>query len=214
MSRRKQQTDREAAQRRTRRRSFLGVVAAVVAVLALAAAGSILLNTGGGHSKNHPDYPSEYGVQVFEDETPQPGSGVSRHLAPGETVQYNSNPPTNGKHANQAAAWGVSEVPVPKEVAVHNMEHGGVVVWYNCGGGTTRLDDSDCKRLRDDLADVVEGRVDDGMFIVMTPYDEMENRIALTAWQNLDAFDEFDKARVEAFIRSFECKFDIENVCR
>jgi hypothetical protein len=42
----------------------------------------------------------------------------------------------------------------------------------------------------------------------------MDNRIALTAWQNLDAFDEFDKTRIEAFIASFECNFDPENACR
>jgi Protein of unknown function (DUF3105) len=165
------------------------------------------------HSRNHPEYPAEYRVRVFVDETPAFGSGVSRHLQPGETVSYNSNPPTNGKHG-RIAPWGISATPVPPEEAVHNMEHGGVVIWYNCDGGPQPLGEQACDQLLDDLSGLVGSRVDDGMYIVLTPYSEMENRIALTAWQNLDDFDEFDAARIEAFIASFECKFDPEGACR
>jgi Protein of unknown function (DUF3105) len=164
------------------------------------------------HSKNHPPYPSEYAVRMFEDETPPVGSGM-RHLDESETVRYNSNPPTNGRHS-RAVDWGISAEPVPPEEAVHNMEHGGVVIWYNCDGGPQPLDESACEQLVQDLTDVVDPRVDDGMYVLVTPYSEMDNRIALTAWQYLDAFDEFDRTRIEAFIASFECKFDPENACR
>ena len=165
------------------------------------------------HSENHPPYPAEYGVQLFEDEVAV-FSAADRHVQSGVTVQYNSNPPTNGKHSGGAAPWGISEEPVARELAVHNMEHGGVVIWYNCDGGPQPLDEPACDRLLEDLTGVVDPRVDDGLYIVVTPYSEMENRIALTAWQYLDAFDEFDADRVEAFIASFECKFDPENACR
>jgi Protein of unknown function (DUF3105) len=172
-----------------------------------------ILDKSAGHSKNHPPYPAEYGVQMFDDEA----AGlpvIDRHVQPGQSVQYNSNPPTNGRHSGAAAPWGVSSTPVPKELAVHNMEHGGVIIWYNCHGGPQPLDQPACDQLRQDLTDEVDSRVDDGMYIVLTPYAEMDNRIALTAWQYLDAFDEFNEARIEAFIASFECKFDPENACR
>ena len=103
---------------------------------------------------------------------------------------------------------------VPVESAVHNLEHGGVVIWYNCQGGPQPLDEAACDQLVRQLTDVVDPRLDDGMYIVLTPYSDMDNRIALTAWQYLDAFDEFDAERIEAFIASFECKFDPEGACR
>ncbi len=47
----------------------------------------------------------------------------------------------------------------------------------------------------------------------MTPYTLMDSRIALTAWGYLDTFEEFDEARVRAFIETFECNFDPEGFC-
>jgi len=159
------------------------------------------------HSKNHPQYPAEYGVHMFEDQG-------RAHIAAGEVFTgYNSRPPTSGPHG-PALSWGIRNTPVPVESAVHNLEHGGVVIWYNCDGGPQPLDEAACDQLLRDLSDLVKPRVDDGMYIVLAPYAMIENRIALTAWQYLDAFDEFDQQRIEAFIASFECKFDPENACR
>jgi hypothetical protein len=47
----------------------------------------------------------------------------------------------------------------------------------------------------------------------MTPYADMDGRIALTAWGFLDTFEEFDAARVQKFIDTFECNFDPEHFC-
>ena len=158
------------------------------------------------HSENHPEYPAVYGVQTFEDQG-------NDHIAAGEEFDdYNSRPPTSGPHG-PAVKWGIHDQPVPEESLVHNLEHGGVVIWYNCAGGAQSLDDAGCDRFVRDLRDVVEPRVDDGMFIVLVPYPEMENRISLTAWQNLDSFDDFNKERIDAFIASFECKYDPEGFC-
>jgi hypothetical protein len=35
-------------------------------------------------------------------------------------------------------------------------------------------------------------------------HKDMESRIALTAWQRLDKFDEFDADRIRAFIERYE----------
>ena len=165
------------------------------------------LDNSAKHSENHPAYPSEYEVQMFEDQG-------RAHIAAGEVFTgYNSRPPTSGPHG-PALAWGIYNAPVPIESAVHNLEHGGVVIWYNCQGGPQPLDDAGCDQLLQELTNVVDPRLDDGMYIVLAPYPQMDSRIALTAWQYLDAFDEFDPARIEEFIASFECKFDPENACR
>jgi hypothetical protein len=104
-------------------------------------------------------------------------------------------------------------VPVPKENALHNMEHGGVIVWYNCEAGDAPLARVDCDHLRDQLTAVIQPVVDAGKFVLMTAFSDMKHRIALTAWQTLDAFDGFDASRVQAFIASFECEFNPEGFC-
>ena len=46
--------------------------------------------------------------------------------------QYNSDPPTSGPHLPYIAPWGVHTRSIVRELQVHNLEDGGVVVQYNC----------------------------------------------------------------------------------
>jgi hypothetical protein len=105
---------------------------------------------------------------------------------------YNSDPPTSGPHLPYIAPWGVHTEPIPKELQVHNLEDGGVVVQYNCPTG--------CADLVDKLKTVVQRYERQ---VLLAPYSGMKTRIALTAWTRLDAFDEFDEARVVTFIRAY-----------
>jgi hypothetical protein len=123
---------------------------------------------------------------------------------------YNSNPPTSGPHSPVAAPWGVYREPVPKEVLVHNMEHGGVVVWYNCSGGAQPLGSAECTELANNLGGIVAGSVRSGRNVIMSPYGDMDERIALTAWAKLMFLDEFDEAKVRAFIQEYERAFNPE----
>lgn len=43
---------------------------------------------------------------------------------------YSSDPPTSGPHFGLTARWGFYDRQVPDEYVVHNLEHGGVVIWY------------------------------------------------------------------------------------
>jgi hypothetical protein len=191
------------------RRSFLAVVAVCVGVLAVAAVAFVIL--GGGAKLDTEAAPVEnypYPVQFFP---PDPAGRT--HFAQSETYDdYNSNPPTSGPHT-VAVAPGVYDVPVAKESAVHNMEHGQVVVWYNCEGGPQPLAEPACAGLRQDLATIVTDANDGGKRVLMTPYAEMDRRIALTAWQFLDAFDEFDAQRVRTFTDTFYCRTNLEGFC-
>ena len=47
-------------------------------------------------------------------------------------VPYNSDPPTSGPHLPYIAPWGIHTRPIERELQVHNLEDGGVVVQYNC----------------------------------------------------------------------------------
>ena len=74
------------------------------------------------------------------------------------------------------------------EVLVHNLKRGGIGVHYNCPEG--------CDDLVDKLTEIVR-RSDK---VILSPYPEMDTKIALTAWTFLDKFDEFELQRIEDFI--------------
>ncbi len=105
-------------------------------------------------------------------------------------VPYNSDPPTSGPHLPYIAPWGVHTRPIPRELQVHNLEDGGVLVQYNC----------ECPDLVAKLRAIVERYRTQ---VVLAPYPTMKTRMALTAWTRLDAFDEFDAARVTRFIEAY-----------
>jgi hypothetical protein len=107
-------------------------------------------------------------------------------------IVYNSTPPTSGPHYGSLARWGIHSEPLPDELVVHNLEDGGVGIWYDCPQG--------CSELERQLESVAE-RYHDG--VLLAPYPGMDTRIALTAWNRIDRFDEFDEERLERFIRSF-----------
>jgi len=210
MSRRSRRSDRAAAERRARRRSFLAVVAVGVGVLVVAAVAFVILG-GGRNLDKEAAAVANYPYAALQMFPPDPGG--RRHFPQSETYDdYNSNPPTSGPHT-AAVAPGVYDVPVPKESAVHNMEHGQVVVWYNCSAGEQPLDEPLCAGLRQELATIVTEANDSGKKVLMTPYPDMDNRIALTAWQFLDVFDEFDAQRVRTFVDTFYCHTNLEGFC-
>ena len=107
-------------------------------------------------------------------------------------VPYNSDPPTSGPHLPYLAPWGVHNVPITRELQVHNLEDGGVVIQYYCPNG--------CADLVDKLTAIVKGY---DRQVVLAPYPKMKTRIALTAWTRMDAFDDYDEGRIVRFIRAY-----------
>ncbi|HET8531806.1 MAG TPA: DUF3105 domain-containing protein [Methylomirabilota bacterium] len=105
---------------------------------------------------------------------------------------YNSDPPTSGPHLPYIAPWGIHTEPIARELQVHNLEDGGVVVQYRCA--------TPCPELAAKLAEIVRRYETQ---VILAPYPEMHTRIALTAWTRLDAFDDFDEARIVRFIRAY-----------
>lgn len=183
----------------------------MAALRLVTALGPLLLFAACSGGGNEPDFsvPGDYPYPV---QTPLQLTDRS-HLAQGVTYDgYTSDPPTSGPHAPAPAPWGISQQVLSKEVPVHNMEHAGAVVWYNCNADPP-LTTGECATLQNELAAVVTAALNRGKRVLMTPYPSMEHRIALTTWGFLDTFDEFDAARVESFIDTFECNYDPENFC-
>lgn len=124
-------------------------------------------------------------------------------------VEYNTTPPTSGPHYPGLAPWAIYNEPIRYEQVIHNMEDGGIVVYYQC--------EEACPELVQQLEEVIRPYIDTGRRVVMMPNDptwtaagtqpahrDMEARIALTAWQRIDKFDEFDAERIRAFIERYE----------
>lgn len=129
----------------------------------------------------------------------RPGEAVANmgntHISPQEaaTVTYNSVPPTSGPHYGQLAAWGVHDEPIPDGLQIHNLEDGGVGIWYDCPEG--------CPELVQQLEGIVSDLGEEGL--LLAPYPDMGSRIALTAWNRIDKFEAFDEARIKSFIRAY-----------
>ena len=113
-------------------------------------------------------------------------------LATDPHVPYNSEPPTSGPHLPYIAPWGIHTEPIRPELQVHNLEDGGVMVQYHCA--------SPCPELQAKLTEIVRRYETQ---VILAPYPGMRKRIALTAWTRLDAFDDFDEARIVRFIRAY-----------
>lgn len=56
----------------------------------------------------------------------------SAHVAECSTVSYRSNPPSSGNHYQNWSGFGIYEQPLPRGYWVHALEHGAIVVSYDC----------------------------------------------------------------------------------
>jgi Protein of unknown function (DUF3105) len=128
---------------------------------------------------------------------PPPGDFVqsqgNAHIQTPETphVPYSSDPPSSGPHLPYIAPWGVHTKAIAKELQVHNLEDGGVVVNYR----------PDCEaQVLEPLKGVVVRYRDR---VLLAPYPGLDRCIALTAWTRIDKFDQFDERRVVRFIDAY-----------
>lgn len=124
-----------------------------------------------------------------------PGGGVGDHVAVGVTVPYDSYPPTSGRHAGSPTTWGFHTEPVADEIAVHNLEHGGVVVSQN------NISADDLAKLRALLTSYPKDQFGE-VKLVIRPYDKIPpGTYTLTAWNWIDeGLTAYDDARVRAFL--------------
>ncbi len=83
------------------------------------------------------------------------------HVDSADELDHESFPPTSGHHFPDWAPWGLYDEQVPDGYAVHNLEHGGVVVWFGNG-------------VSDEQQDAVAGLLDDGEKWLVAPRDDLD----------------------------------------
>ncbi len=140
---------------------------------------------------------------------------------------YNSNPPTSGPHYEEPVATGVYSTEYADENLLHSLEHGYVIVSYNCdvkevginlirqvwahgeteatvssqASSSAVVRDESCHRIEDELKSLAEKlKV---WKLIVTPRKNLDVRIALTAWGRIDKFNRMDGSRIEKFINLY-----------
>lgn len=185
ISRREERARRRAQEGQRNRLLAIGGIAAVLLLVAWWAYGQLTAPTP--PAEGTPILgPQEVPIQGFE------------HIAPGqEHPAYNSNPPTSGWHYSQPAEAGVYSEPIPDENLIHSMEHGYVIISYNCA----TLSETGCPDLVAKLTDLFNR--EGAWKQIVVPRPELDTTIALTAWGWIDKFNEYDEARILSFIARF-----------
>jgi hypothetical protein len=100
-------------------------------------------------------------------------------------------PPSSGNHLATPSRYGFLGTHVIPEAAVHNMEHGAVVIWYQPDDATLA---GQVNRLMRDLS---------SQCLVAGSYTDMNARIAATVWGRVLSLNTFDEAQLRAFIREY-----------
>ncbi len=115
-----------------------------------------------------------------------PPSDGRGHL---EGATYQTGSPTSGAHNAGAPRCGAYPSPLPKDLAVHSLEHGTVVLWYDISNPA----------LGSELSLLMAGWES---HVIVTPSSELDAPIVATAWNRRMRFNEVT-AEVGAFIDAY-----------
>lgn len=159
------------------------------------------------------------------------------HIQPTDPLpNYNSNPPTSGPHLSPAAPWGAYDVELDDRQAIHNLEHGGVWITYNCKlikksafgrfidsafaevnsaiglVGTTKSGIEMGSITADPNCQILKGQLEGfakkvkNKKIVVNPRVANDHLIAVVAWGKLIYLDSYDEAKIQKFYDKFKNK--------
>jgi len=130
-------------------------------------------------------------------------------LGADETFDWNTEPPTSGPHFGFDDAgnlgtviWGAYEEPLQLARVVHNLEHGGIYIFYG-----SEVPDAVVAELRRFYDSHERGTL-------LAPYPNLADEIALGAWVSEDGEEKgylatctaFDDAAFSAFFNGFQFK--------
>lgn len=121
------------------------------------------------------------------------------HITTGtQGTGYTSVPATSGPHwsaADSPGPWGVYPNVQPQERLLHNLEHGGIVIWYQ----PAQLDAAGLASL---TAFVNQEITSDRFKVILSPWggSDFKHPIAVTAWGWLEYLDTADLDLIRSFI--------------
>lgn len=145
------------------------------------------------------------GERLGAGEVLEPGSGIQdlgRSHSPPFVEGTGGLPATSGAHSSPLQPPPqVFERQVPEANAVHNLEHGYVIVYYQPDGP-----DALPEAIRQELAGLVESEDE----VLMAPYPKLQDgqNLALAAWTRLQLFEVPDDADPEEAVTVTEYFID------
>jgi hypothetical protein len=129
---------------------------------------------------------------------PQPDDG-RLHIPQCTPGTYSSNPPTSGCHGDPPGSWGVYTNPLAPTTAIHNLEHGGIVIWYQ----PEALDEASIQRLADFVNNQVATGLGGRFKFILSPWSgdpfPDNHPIAVVAWRRLLYLDEANTDAIRSF---------------
>ena len=196
---RQQQREEAAARQRGRDRRNLFIIGGILGTAAVA----ILLVA---LALNHAAQVSNQNRLPFQTVSGTVGTAVPdegrNHVDPSTTPTYKFYPPASGPHYS---AQGIAPVSwqtiatLQEGQYIHNLEHGGIAILYDCPSGT------DCTTLKNALEDYVTNLAPveptyGEIKVVLTPYSRgMQKKVALVAWDYIEFLDGYDQAEITRF---------------
>ncbi|HET7636518.1 MAG TPA: DUF3105 domain-containing protein [Candidatus Limnocylindria bacterium] len=135
--------------------------------------------------------------------TRQPEEGRS-HVEDGTTgLTYKSVPATSGTHWIDPANWGIYGQggsgayadPAIESQVIHNLEHGGIEIWYQ----PTKIDPAGVQQLTDYVREQLRGSQ---YKFILSPWTgkDFGHPIAVTAWNWLLYLDKPDIGSIRQFV--------------
>ncbi len=168
-----------------------GVLAAGAIVVVL-----VLLLGGGANPAAGAAQPNDGSTHVDEDTD-------CRHFPASCGVDgnpYSSLPATSGPHWGNPANWGVYTTPGPESQLIHNLEHGGIVIWYD----PTQVDAEGVLALSDYVDAQTASGVSGRYKFILSPWggaEPLPAPVVATAWRYLLAMDGVDTDAIGEFAR-------------
>ena len=118
------------------------------------------------------------------------------HVDEGSAITYKHNPPASGPHYPSPKDWGIYTTTIAPGYWVHNLEHGGVVVLYDCPTG--------CSQVVTELQQAYQTFPKDKyneVKLLATPYSGLPNgtQVMALAWDFQKAYSSFDVQKLQTF---------------
>jgi len=140
----------------------------------------------------------------------EPDEGL--HVTECSHIDYSTNPPSSGKHYDVWAAYQTYDFPVPRGYWVHALEHGGVVISYNCPDGCAD-EVAQVESLIASLpADPRCTPVGLDHQVIITPDPLLDTRWAMSSWGKTLRASCIDEAAFQEFYES-NTAFGPEDIC-
>lgn len=131
---------------------------------------------------------------------PVPDEGRT-HVEPGTPITYKSYPPASGTHYGTTAPYRFHDTPVEPGFWIHNLEHGGIVILYNCP--------EDCPALKNQLRGLYNKATPSSAFrqvkLTIVPDTKIPSRLAVLSWDRKLELQDYDEGTI---LRYYDASLD------